>query len=75
MKYLVDCSPSSFHLILDRIAMASERAFSISASLLVIAAILVRLGLPVFCNLFSLLVRFRMPSVLLPFASLPAFWQ
>ena len=75
MKYLVDCSPSSFHLVLDRIAMASERAFSISASLLVMAAILVRLGLSALCSLFSLFVRFRMPSVLLAFASLPAFWQ
>ena len=54
-------------------AMASERAFSISASLLVMAAILTGLGLAALWSLFNLFVRFRMPSARLAFDSLPAF--
>ena len=74
-KYWVDCSPSSLHLTLERMAMASAWAFSSSLSLLVTAAMVDGLGQTAFWSLVSLLVKFLMLSSLLAFVDFPACLQ
>jgi len=74
-KYWVECSPSSLHLTLERMAMASACAFSSSLSLLVMAAMVDGLGQTALWSLLSLFVRFLMLSCLLDFVVFPACLQ